>query len=67
MEAAKLDEKTGGRKLTAQGRRDLDRIAAQIHQKSKIALIAGSQGAITGVVIPTTQPAAAPPVAAAAQ
>lgn len=38
LESAKLIEKAeGGRKLTAQGRRDLDRIAAQVHQKSKAA------------------------------
>lgn len=64
LEAAKLVEKTeGGRKLTAQGRRDLDRIAAQIHQKSKIALIAGPGAPV--VVMPTpVQPAAAAPAAA---
>ncbi|CAB0031061.1 unnamed protein product [Trichogramma brassicae] len=37
LEQLKLIEKTasGGRKLTAQGRRDLDRIAAQVKEKSK--------------------------------
>ncbi|KAL0280550.1 UNVERIFIED_CONTAM: hypothetical protein PYX00_001811 [Menopon gallinae] len=52
LEAAKLIEKTeSGRKLTNQGRRDLDRIAAQVHQKTKAAATAVSGGPV--VVIPT--------------
>ena len=37
LEQLKLIEKTpdGGRKLTVQGRRDLDRIAAQVQQKKQ--------------------------------
>lgn len=50
LEAAKLIEKTeSGRKLTNQGRRDLDRIAAQVHQKTKAAAMAVS-GGVTAVI-----------------
>ncbi|XP_065159333.1 small ribosomal subunit protein eS19A [Atheta coriaria] len=43
LEALKLIEKTpdGGRKLTQQGRRDLDRIAAQVKAKERKAIKAG--------------------------
>ncbi|XP_018322407.1 40S ribosomal protein S19-like [Agrilus planipennis] len=43
LEALKLIEKTpdGGRKLTSQGRRDLDRIAAQVKAKERKQLKAG--------------------------
>lgn len=57
LEGLKLIEKTeGGRKLTTQGQRDLDRIAAQVHLKSRTAALLAAGGA---VVIP-----AAPVVAA---
>jgi len=38
LEQLKLIEKTGdgGRRLTVQGRRDLDRIAAQVRQKKQL-------------------------------
>lgn len=44
LEALKLIEKApdGGRKLTQQGRRDLDRIAAQVKAKEKKQLKAGA-------------------------
>ncbi|XP_017783923.1 PREDICTED: 40S ribosomal protein S19-like [Nicrophorus vespilloides] len=43
LEALKLIEKSadGGRKITSQGRRDLDRIAAQVKAKERKAIRAG--------------------------
>lgn len=61
LETAKLIEKTeGGRRLTNQGRRDLDRIAAQVHKKSRTsatATIATSGGPIVVITgsVPTKQ------------
>jgi len=44
LEALKVVEKdqNGGRRLTSQGRRDLDRIAAQIKAKARVAAAAAS-------------------------
>lgn len=54
----KLIEKApdGGRKLTVQGQRDLDRIAAQVRQKKKAKILALAQQ--SGITIQ----APAPPV-----
>lgn len=64
LESLKLIEKAdGGRRLTVQGRRDLDRIAAQVHLKTKKQklLAAAAAAASGGIVVPT--PAAPAPVA----
>ncbi|XP_054261100.1 40S ribosomal protein S19-like [Macrosteles quadrilineatus] len=62
LEQMKLIEKSpdGGRKLTVQGRRDLDRIAAQVRQKKKQQQLLLAQQAGITVTAPTAPPAAAP-------
>lgn len=53
LEQLKLIEKCdGGRRLTVQGRRDLDRIAAQVYVKTKKAK-ALALAAAGGIVVPT--------------
>ncbi|XP_073982454.1 small ribosomal subunit protein eS19-like [Rhodnius prolixus] len=63
LEQMKLIEANpdGGRKLSVQGQRDIDRIAGQIKQKKRekmLALAAQSGGAITGIIPPTADPTA---------
>ncbi|KAL1138629.1 hypothetical protein AAG570_008692, partial [Ranatra chinensis] len=66
LEQMKLIERSsdGGRKLTVQGQRDIDRIAGQIKQKKKEKMLAlASQsgaisGGVTGVVAPPAEPSA---------
>ena len=52
LEGLKLIEKTeGGRKITVQGRRDLDRIAAQVRQKVKKQQLLAAAASAGGVVV----------------
>ncbi|XP_075233093.1 small ribosomal subunit protein eS19-like [Lycorma delicatula] len=59
LEQMKLIEKApdGGRKLTIQGQRDLDRIAAQVRQKKKAKILALAQQAGITIQAPAAPPA----------
>ncbi|RZF37719.1 hypothetical protein LSTR_LSTR003130 [Laodelphax striatellus] len=65
LEQMKLIEKDAvrGRRITTQGQRDLDRIAAQVKQRKKDAKIVALAAAQAGISVQAPQPPAAPATA----